>query len=98
MVLKKIGPLSLAKIAGIIYVVIGLLVGVFISMLALLGVFASSMAADSPGPIVGMFLGVGAIIVFPIFYGVLGFIMGAVVAWLYNVFAGIVGGIELDLQ
>ncbi len=98
MVLKRIGPLSLAKIAGIIYVVLGFLVGIFISMLALLGVFAGSMAENGPGPIIGMFLGIGAIILFPIFYGVLGFVFGAVFAWLYNLFAGIVGGIGLDLQ
>jgi hypothetical protein len=98
MVLKKIGPLSLAKIGGVIYGVLGFLVGIFISMLAMLGVFASSMTSEGPGPIVGMFLGVGAIIMFPILYSILGFVMGAIVAWLYNVFAGLVGGIELDLQ
>src|SRR4030067_2628526 len=98
MILKKIGPFSLAKIGGIIYAVLGLLVGIFISMLAVLGGFASSLTSESSSPIIGMFLGVGAIIILPIFYAILGFIIGAIVAWLYNVFAGVVGGIELDLQ
>jgi hypothetical protein len=42
--------------------------------------------------------GVGAIIVLPIFYGVLGVVMGALTAALYNLFAGMFGGIELDIQ
>jgi hypothetical protein len=45
-----------------------------------------------------MIFGVGAIVLFPVFYGVLGFIMAAIMAGLYNLFAGLVGGIELDLQ
>jgi hypothetical protein len=43
-------------------------------------------------------VGVGAIIVLPIFYGGLGFVGTLIAAWLYNVIAGVVGGIELDVQ
>jgi hypothetical protein len=43
-------------------------------------------------------LGIGAVVFLPIFYGVLGLIAGALGAVLYNVFAGLVGGIEIDVQ
>jgi hypothetical protein len=43
-------------------------------------------------------LGVGAIFILPIFYGGIGFIGMLIAAWLYNVIAGFVGGIELDVQ
>lgn len=46
----------------------------------------------------GTVFGVGAIILFPILYGVMGLIFGAVSAALYNLFAGIVGGIELETR
>jgi hypothetical protein len=41
---------------------------------------------------------VGAIIVLPIFYGVLGFIAFAIGAVLYNVLAGMVGGLRVEVE
>jgi len=43
-------------------------------------------------------MGVGAIIVAPIMYACFGFIGALIGAALYNVVAGIVGGIELDVE
>jgi hypothetical protein len=42
--------------------------------------------------------GVAAVVVFPVLYAVLGFVVTLLTAWLYNVVAGAVGGIELDLR
>jgi hypothetical protein len=42
--------------------------------------------------------GVGAIIVLPILYGCGGFIGAAISAWLYNLIAGAVGGVEVDVR
>lgn len=43
--------------------------------------------------------GVGAaIIVVPIFYSVLGFILVALSCWIYNLVAGWVGGIEVEVE
>jgi hypothetical protein len=38
-----------------------------------------------------------AVIATPVFYAVAGFVGGAIMAFLYNLVAGWVGGIELDL-
>lgn len=90
MVIRSIGALSCAKIAGALYAVIGLIVGVCLSLFALLGGFA---AGDySP------FFGAAAVVIFPILYGVFGFVMTLIVARLYNVFAGMMGGVEVDVQ
>jgi hypothetical protein len=43
-------------------------------------------------------VGIGAIIIFPILYGCIGFVATLVAAWLYNVVAGLVGGIEMEIQ
>jgi hypothetical protein len=42
--------------------------------------------------------GIAGIVVLPIVYGILGFITTLIGAWLYNVLAGMVGGVELEVQ
>lgn len=95
MVIKRVGPVSCAKIAGTLYAIMGLILGGFFSLLAAAGGFG----ADTPGAAgFGAIVGVGSIIVFPILYGVIGFVATLIGAWLYNVLAGMVGGIELEVQ
>lgn len=92
MIVKRVGMLSLAKIMAVIYAGIGVLVGIFIALASTMG------GIHHQGSGLGMGLGFGAIILFPILYGVLGFIGGIISAWLYNLAAGFIGGVELDLQ
>jgi hypothetical protein len=79
----------------VLYAVMGLVIGGVFSLAGLAGGFASD-AAGAAG--IGAIIGVAAIVVFPIFYGVLGFVFTLFAAWLYNFAAGFVGGIELDVQ
>ena len=95
MIIKRIGPLSCAKLSGLLYAVIGLLIGGVFSMAAMAGAFASETAGAAG---IGAIMGVGAVIVFPILYGLMGFVATLIAAWLYNVLAGFVGGIEIDTQ
>lgn len=95
MVIKRIGPLSCAKIAGTLYLLLGLAIGGVISLVALAGGFASDVPEASG---MGALIGVGSIIFFPLMYGCLGFISALVGAFLYNVLAGFVGGVQLDVQ
>jgi hypothetical protein len=37
-------------------------------------------------------------VLLPLLYGILGFIGGAIGAAVYNLFSGIVGGLELELE
>jgi len=46
----------------------------------------------------GFGLGLGAIIIFPICYGIVGGIGGAIGAAIYNLAAGWVGGLEVDIS
>lgn len=60
---------------------------------------AGGLASDAPGLAgFGPAIGVAAVIFFPILYGGLGFVTTLIAAWLYNLAAGIVGGVELDVQ
>jgi hypothetical protein len=103
MVIKRVSPMSAAKIGGILGVFLGLLVGAMTSLWVMAaGAIMSSQASDFPemhgrsGALFGLLFGAGSIVIFPIFYGVLSFIMGGIYAALYNMAAKWVGGIEIE--
>jgi hypothetical protein len=96
MVIRRIGPLSLAKLAGVLYGAIGLIAGAVIAAISAVGGF--SAAAESEGAAFAALFGVGAIVFFPLLYGGMAFLMALIGAALYNVIAGTVGGIEVQVQ
>ena len=95
MIVKRVGIASVAKIYGAISGSIGLLIGIVVALASVIG---AGMSETTEGAIFGPIMGVGAIIIFPIMYGVMGLIGGAFGALLYNVFAGMVGGVELEME
>ena len=95
MTITRVGPLSCAKIAGLLYVILGLIFGAFISLAAMAGAFASG---DEGAGAFGALFGVGAIILVPLFYGCIGFVMTLIMALLFNLAAGMVGGLEVDAK
>jgi len=95
MVIRRVGPLSAGKVLGVMYVGFGLLAGAIVSLLSVVG---AVFAGASDEGIAGVIFGVGAIIILPVFYGILGFVGGALGALFYNAVSSVVGGIEVDLQ
>jgi hypothetical protein len=96
MVINRVNPLSVAKVAGALYAILGLIFGAIISLVALAGGMAGN--SDEPGAaVVGMIFGAGAVILLPIMYGCLGFVMTALMAALYNFTARMVGGVQIDV-
>ncbi|HEX8618169.1 MAG TPA: hypothetical protein VF911_11340 [Thermoanaerobaculia bacterium] len=97
MVIRRFGPLSFAKISGVLYALMGLIFGAIISAVSIVGgVFGA--AQQGGDALAGMMFGAAAVVVLPIFYGVLGFVMSLIGAALYNVVAGFVGGIQMDVE
>lgn len=94
MVVKRVNPLSCAKIAGVLYAIMGLLFGGLFSLFAMLGAFAGP---DTGAGMLGAVFGIGAVVFMPIFYGCMGFVMTLIAAALYNAVAGMIGGIEIDV-
>jgi hypothetical protein len=78
-IVKSFGVMSVAKIMGVLYACMGLLFAPFFLLVGLLG----SMAGQQNSPFAGI-VGVVVAILLPFFYGVLGFIGGAIGALLYN--------------
>ena len=98
MIVRRIGAWSVGRVYGAMMATLGLFFGGCIALFSLVGAgIAGANNPDIPSWM-GAVLGVGAVIVLPLFYGVLGLVMGAVMAALYNIFAGMVGGIDLDVQ
>jgi hypothetical protein len=97
MVITRVSPLSAAKVVGVLYALLGLLFGAAVTLAALVGAFAA-IGSDDGGSALGALFGVGSIIILPIFYGCIGFVMTLLSAWLYNVVSGMVGGVEVDLR
>ena len=89
-VIKSIDIISWAKIHALFGIVFGLIYGI---MFAILGT-AIGATHGLPGLTT---LGLLSIIVFPIIFGIMAFICGAILAFLYNIFASNVGGIEIEL-
>jgi hypothetical protein len=95
MVIKRVGVLSLAKVSGALYALMGLIFGGIFSLISIAG---SAFAGADKSGFGGMMFGAAAVIIFPICYGLLGFIGSLIAGALYNVIAGMVGGIELEMQ
>jgi hypothetical protein len=92
MVITRVAPVSVAKIAAIVYVVLGFIFGAFVSLATLLG-----SVGGGGGPLGRGLFGLGAIVVLPIVYACIGFVMTLIMAGLFNVATGIVGGVEVDV-
>lgn len=87
--LQRLGILSFGKFGGIYGLLIGLIAGIFVAL-------ASTAVPTTPdGGYLGLVFGFGAILIFPLFYGISGFIGGIIGSFLFNIIAKISGGIEL---
>jgi hypothetical protein len=94
--IRRIGPLSLAKIQGVMFLVIGLIIGVLYGVIIGIAGIVTLGAGEEEGMIF-MILGAVSIIVFPVIYAAMGFLMGALMAWAYNLAARYIGGLEVEL-
>ncbi len=93
MKIKRIEILSLAKICAGIYGIAGFVVGLLMAS----GIGGMMMLA--PMGNIGIYSGMlafAAIIVAPIVGAVYGFVIGTIVAFLYNLLAERIGGVEFE--
>src|SRR5258708_580885 len=96
-VVKRIGPGSAFKVGLVLYGLLGLIIGACISLFSLVGAgFMRSQNAPAPA-IAGMVFGTMAVVFIPIFYGLMGGVVAALSALLYNFAARLIGGLEVDL-
>lgn len=93
--IKKIGVMSVAKIALLFGVLIGLVMGV------LMAIITNYLPAEALSLIPASYTSMSgwtALIITPITYGVIYFISGILGALIYNLFASWIGGIKVELK
>ena len=91
---RSIRVFSAAKVNALLYGILGLLVAPFLLLgpgLAMLGADGSRRATGFGGAIF-----IAAIL--PIFYALIGFITGAIMAFIYNAISHASGGLEVELE
>jgi len=98
MVIRRVGIGSVVKVSGVLYALLGLVMGLCFALFAMVGLGAAAASNDEVPGWLGSIFGIGAIVIFPIMYGVLGVIGGVIMAALYNLVASITGGLEIDVQ
>lgn len=89
--ITRVDPLQVAKVLGVLYVVVGFII--FVPVFLIVGKAVPQEAQD-----LGFGLGMGFTLVLPVIYGIFGFIFTLIGAALYNFVAGMVGGIEVELE
>jgi hypothetical protein len=95
MVLRNLGILSCGKMLGAVGAGIGLTLGGFVSLMSIVAAVLQNF--KSTAGFQDALIVWGAFLFLPVFYGVIGFAMGIVGAFAYNLASSRLGGIELDL-
>jgi hypothetical protein len=91
--IRSVGIAQFAKVLGVLYLFMGICFSVLFWLFSL-----ATPGASGAMPMLGVGRGIGIVIVMPLIYAFFGVVFGALFAWFYNMVAGWVGGIELDLE
>ncbi len=92
--LKAIDVMSMATVSAVILAIFGFIAGIIAALGA--GMVSAFDTVAGMG-MLSAYMGVAAIVFFPILYAIIGFVMGAITAFIYNIIAQKVGGVKLDL-
>ena len=92
--ITRFGILKMASFMGLYGVALGLIFGLMITLFSLIGVDTSSSGLGS----LGFLIGVGSIIIFPIFYGGFMFVTGLIFTPIMNLILKIIHGLDLDIE
>lgn len=95
MVVKRFDVWSVARIYGAICAAVGLIAGAFIALGSLMSL---GVADRTEAAFLAPVFGIGAVVFLPIFYGLMGVVAGAIGALFYNLIAGAVGSIKIDVE
>src|SRR5262249_13385377 len=97
--IKRISPLQAGKMCCALYGCLGLIALPFLLLAGALGAFAQQAhgSQGAPAAIIGGMFCAMAILV-PIFYAIMGFLIGVIGAAIYNLLAAWIGGIEVGVE
>src|SRR5215207_8919381 len=99
--IRRMGVFSCAKIYSITLAAMGLIVGVIYGLIFMVVGGAMMAGGGRDAGMAGgssLVIGLVMMIAIPVMYGFIGFIFGIIGSLVYNVAAGVVGGLELELE
>lgn len=98
--IKSFGIFQTSKFVAILYFVIAAVIAIIAAPFILLaGMFTSAQPGEGLGSGgTAMGFGLAFLVAAPFIYGIFAFLATALVCWVYNVLAGRVGGIAIELE
>ncbi|MGC8804214.1 MAG: hypothetical protein ACP5PS_10680 [Bacteroidales bacterium] len=96
--IRKIEVLSLAKINALLWMFLGLILGIGVGLIGF--VFGNVLGGITIAllPWKSVWLGIAGFLLMPLLLGTIGFCIGLLVAWFYNLLAWWIGGIRIELE
>lgn len=100
---KKIDIMSVGKVSAAIHAILGLVAGLIVASLVGGLLVWMPVVAPATSQIVNLGFvsgaaGLSAIVIFPIVGAILGFLWGAIAAFLYNIVAERIGGVQVETK
>ncbi len=97
--IKHFDVLSVASIGALIYAGVALVLAlVFFLFSSTIGAMIGHIGMPMPNVFPIMMMGPALIVIFPVFYGLFAFVALAIIAALYNLFAGWTGGVLVTME
>ncbi len=96
MIIRQIHPASAFKVGFAIHGFFGLILGAFCTLATLAGIEMIRQAHVSFFGVSGSFVGLFAIVLCPILYGIIGGIGAAIGSFIYNIASSWIGGLEIE--
>ncbi len=93
---RRIGVVSAANLVALVYLIIGLIFMVPVALVILAGVNVQSGSRELEG--IGTGAAVASLIFFPLFIAATGWVFTALACLIYNLAAGMTGGVQLELR
>jgi len=94
--IKSVDVISFAKIMAAVHGCLSLVLIPFFLIAALISFAAGGSSNAMPALGIGA-MGVVFAVVLPFFYAAIGFLIGALMAWVYNLVARKIGGVSFEL-
>lgn len=95
---RQVDTMSVGKTLGVLYGMLGLIVGVMFGGLTLVGALAGASSRTGTAEMIGVGVGgaIGMAILAPLLYGAMGFVFGLISGVLYNLTAKFSGGVKFE--
>lgn len=94
----RVGITSIGKLVGTVNAILALAIGIVAAITAIITYVSSSNDGFFTELIGSVAIGLGALIIYPLIAFALGWLIGVLYAFIFNVVIGVSGGVELTVE